>query len=173
MTNPKVMLIDDQLSNLIAMEQVLESLNYSIEKHSRTSDALFSLAENPVHCIVVDVRMPEMTGLEFSEIVMGDPKLNHIPILLVTGKVFSSNQTAQALRLGVHDYLIKPVDPFVLRTKVRHLVEGSLWRTKYLSNCELIRKEILNQNWSSIPQDKIKERINRFKDAYVRLGGEL
>lgn len=131
MNSSKVMLVDDQLSNLLALEAHLENMGFSVEKHTSPDTALESLLKEKADCILVDFDMPKINGIEFLKLVKEDPELESIPIMLMTGKVFSSNQAAKAIQLGAYDYLTKPINIGTLRSKVQLLVDYSLYRKKY------------------------------------------
>ena len=160
---PSVALIDDELANLIAFEATLEELNFQLRKFTSANSALVSLAEDPTDCILIDVDMPEMDGLEFASILKADPKLNSIPIILVTGKVFSGNQTNHAYTCGVSDYLVKPISPIILRSKVQSAVEFSLSNSKNILLEGLI-KDILPFSRRQAEQQKNDEILRKLEE---------
>ena len=131
MDKPRIILVDDELSNLLAMEQALEGLGFDIEKSGSSTEALSLIANHPVHCAVLDVDMPGIDGIEFAQMVRQDPKIKDTPILFVTGKVFSINQVARAYDAGAFDYLTKPLDTAAVRSKVEVLVASAVWKERY------------------------------------------
>ena len=144
------MLVDDQLSSLIALEQHFEDLNVTIKKKTSASDALEELLKEKVHCIVVDYAMPDMNGMEFMKIVKGDPELKHIPILLVTGKVFSSNQAVQALQIGAYDYMTKPVNICIIKSKIELMVNYAVSQQNFEYLFSLCRKTLTDQQMADL-----------------------
>lgn len=125
-TPPNVLLIDDQLSNLIALEQSLEPVGVTTFKASSGEAALGMLLEQAIDCILLDVSMPGMDGFEFLHTLRSDPEMNHIPVVMLTGKVFSENEAIRAYQYGAYDFLTKPVDSSMLSQKVGYLAFRAL-----------------------------------------------
>ena len=135
MLKPTIFLIDDKLSNLIALEQHLESSEYEIEKYSTAIEALPRMLLAPPHCVLVDCQLPEMNGIEFTRIVKADPSLKDVPIILITGKIYSENQALAAVQAGAYEYLTKPLNPVLLKAKVSLLVDYARCK-RYCQNQE-------------------------------------
>lgn len=141
---PKIFLIDDDLANLIALEQSLEDMEYAIEKYTSAQEALHRMLKEPVNCVLVDVDLPDMDGLEFSRMVKNDRLLNHIPILLITGKVFSQNAETNAFHAGVFDYIRKPLNINLLKSKLKLLVDYSISMEKNKIFDSLLKQNVLD-----------------------------
>ena len=123
---PNLLIVDDQLSNLIAIEQSLSSVSTSIFKASSAEGALALLIRHEIDCILLDASMPQMDGFEFLTILQNDPAFKNIPVLMITGRVFSENSKTLAYQRGAFDFLAKPVDYIQLTQKVRRLSYYSL-----------------------------------------------
>lgn len=137
----KVLLVDDQLSSLIAMEECLSKLNIDIEKHTSAVTALSRMLEEEVHCVVVDYSMPEMTGFDFLKAVKEDSALRHIPVILITGKEFSSNQITKAIQAGAYDYMVKPINIHVFKARLEMMVDCAVYRQNFYYLLSFVDKD--------------------------------
>ena len=117
-----VLLVDDQLSSLMALEDILESLDANLVKAGSARQALRMMIEHSIDCILLDVSMPEMDGFEFLQTLQEAPAHKAIPVIMVTGKIFSENETLRAYRYGAVDFLLKPLDTAMVFSKVSFLV---------------------------------------------------
>ncbi|MEJ2681693.1 MAG: response regulator [Gammaproteobacteria bacterium] len=123
---PHILLIDDQLSNLIALEQTLSAIDVVIHKAVSGESALGMLLDETIDCILVDVSMPRMDGFEFLQTLRADSELQHIPVVMITGKIFSANEVMRAYQCGAFDFLTKPIDGALLCRKVNYLAATAL-----------------------------------------------
>lgn len=118
----KILLVDDQLSSLIAIEQILEGLDTKILKATSGKEALMIMLKESVDCILLDVSMPDMDGFEFLNTLRSAPAHANIPVIMVTGKIFSENESLRAYQHGAVDYLLKPLDSEIVYRKVSFIV---------------------------------------------------
>ena len=122
----RVLIVDDQMSNLLAIEQVISELDARISKTTSANEALLIIMHHQIDCILVDISMPEMDGLEFLKLVRSDPTHKYVPVIMVTGKIYSDNEMQKAYRFGAVDFLFKPVDAEVLLQKVGFIVQQAI-----------------------------------------------
>jgi signal transduction histidine kinase len=118
-----ILLVDDQPANLVALEAMLQGLGQNLIKADSGREALKWLLTHEFAVILLDVKMPEMDGFETATLIRQRDKSRHTPILFLTA---ADNTQAQAVRgyaLGAVDYLIKPVVPEFVRSKVAVFVE--------------------------------------------------
>lgn len=118
-----ILLVDDQLSSLVALETILEGLKADLHKASSVKQALRVMLERRFDCILLDVSMPEMDGFDFLETLKRAPAHANIPVIMVTGKVFSENETLRAYQYGAVDFLLKPLDSEIVYRKVSFFVQ--------------------------------------------------
>lgn len=115
----KILLVDDREDNLLSMELVLSRDGYSFAKATSGKDALkILLKEQDFSLILLDVKMPIMDGYETAEIIYQREKLRHIPIIFITGQEYEETAVFKGYQLGAVDYIRKPVNPQLLRSKV-------------------------------------------------------
>ncbi|MBV8665496.1 MAG: response regulator [Burkholderiaceae bacterium] len=116
-----VLMVDDVPANLVALEALFADLPYQLEAVKALSgeDALRFTLKRDFALILLDVQMPGMNGFEVAELLRANPKTRHVPILFVTAGLHTEKQVFKGYELGAVDYLIKPIVPLVLRSKVR------------------------------------------------------
>ena len=113
-----ILLVDDEKKNLIALESILESPDYELVMAQTANDALLALMEREYAAIVLDVQMPEIDGIELAKLIKQRRKTQHIPILFLTAYYQADEHIMQGYGAGAVDYLTKPVNPEVLRSKI-------------------------------------------------------
>ena len=123
MRDIQILAVDDQISSLLALEDILDSINARLIKTSSAKAALMILLKEPIDCILLDVSMPGMDGFEFLKTLHSAPAHAKIPVLMITGKIFSENETLKAYKLGAVDFLLKPLDPQTVYRKVSFIVQ--------------------------------------------------
>ncbi|MCQ4213093.1 response regulator [Streptomyces longispororuber] len=117
----KVLLVDDREVSLHAWEAALEPLGVPTVRTDNGDDAMKIALRGGIGLILLDVRMPGISGLEVAAYLSRLDQTRHIPIILVTG-IGTSALARTAIELGVADLLVKPVDPWLLRVKVNYLL---------------------------------------------------
>ncbi|MDM7914961.1 MAG: ATP-binding protein [Candidatus Eisenbacteria bacterium] len=118
-----ILLVDDDARNLDALESVLESPDYRLVRASSGAEALRALLDDDFAVMVLDVRMPDMNGIELAQMVKQRRKTHDLPILFLTAYYGEDQQVLEGYGAGGVDYLSKPVHPEVLRSKVAVFVE--------------------------------------------------
>jgi signal transduction histidine kinase len=122
---PKVniLLVDDLDENLRALEALLRLDSVEVVKARSGSEALQKLLEEEFALALVDVQMPEMSGFELAELMRNFERTRHVPIIFVTAADRSTQRTFQGYESGAVDFLYKPLDPHIVKSKVRVFVE--------------------------------------------------
>jgi signal transduction histidine kinase len=117
-----ILIVDDRASKLIAMEALFADFGENVVCVSSGEDALRQLLEREFAVILLDVNMPDMDGFETAALIRQRPRLQHIPIIFMTAGS-DDTHALQGYSLGAVDYILTPVVPEVLRTKVKVFVE--------------------------------------------------
>lgn len=125
----KLLLVDDDQSNLLALQAILEPLGQELMLAQNGTEALRMCLEHDFAAILLDVRMPEMDGFETAEMIRARKRSLQTPILFVTA-YRSDEQLFRGYNLGAVDFLFKPIVPEILQSKVSVFVE--LRRTEQL-----------------------------------------
>jgi signal transduction histidine kinase len=118
-----ILLVDDQPANLVALEAMLLDLGQEIVTAGSGRDALKALLEREFAVILLDVKMPEMDGFETAELIRQRDRSRHTPIIFLTAADRAHSYARRGYAVGAVDYLVKPVIPEIVRSKVSVFVE--------------------------------------------------
>lgn len=113
-----ILLVDDQPENLRALEAVLEPLGYPLVSAGSGHAALRMLLEQDFAVILLDVRMPGLDGLETAELIKQRTRTRDVPIVFLTAARDDVPAVTRGYGVGAVDYVLKPFDPELLRSKV-------------------------------------------------------
>ena len=119
----RVLIVDDDARNAFAAVQALEELGHELVIAHSGKEALRELLAGDFAVILLDLHMPEMDGYETARFIRGHPRTKDIPIVFVTAVFRDEAHLFQAYTVGAVDVVFKPVDPFILRSKVSVLVD--------------------------------------------------
>src|SRR4051794_10823822 len=119
----KILMVDDQPNNLLALEAVLEDPEYSLVKAHSGEEALRRLLREDFALILLDVMMPGLDGFETAELIRRRERSRYTPIVFVTAIGKSEAHVARGYSAGAVDYLFKPLIPEILKSKVAAFVE--------------------------------------------------
>ena len=118
-----ILLVDDQPANLVALEAMLQGLGQNLIKAESGREALKWLLTHEFAVILLDVKMPEMDGFETATIIRQRDRSRHTPILFLTAGDKTQDHAVRGYAVGAVDYLVKPVVPEFVRSKVAVFVE--------------------------------------------------
>jgi signal transduction histidine kinase len=119
----QVLLVDDEPANLTALEASLASTGCRFVQARSADEALLALLDQDFAALVLDVRMPGMTGIELAGMIRGRRRSRHVPILFLTAHLPEERDLLQGYGAGAVDYLTKPINPDILRSKLAVFVE--------------------------------------------------
>ena len=118
-----ILLIDDQPGRLLTYHAILEPLGERLVDASSGAEALQRLMEEEFALILLDVNMPDMDGFETASLIHQHPRFERTPIIFVTAVNVSDLDRIRGYKLGAVDYVMVPVIPEILRSKVVVLAE--------------------------------------------------
>jgi signal transduction histidine kinase len=113
-----ILIVDDEPRNLAVLESVLDDPEYRLVRANSGDEALLALMAEDFAVLVLDVRMPGMTGFELAQMIKERKKTARIPIIFLTAYYNEDQHVLEGYGTGAVDYLHKPVNPPVLRSKV-------------------------------------------------------
>jgi signal transduction histidine kinase len=114
----KVLIVDDRIENLIAMEAVLRPLPADLVRARSGNEALARLLRDEYALVLLDVQMPDMDGFEVATLMRSNERTRHVPIVFVTALGAEKRHVLRGYESGAVDFLWKPVDPVILKSKV-------------------------------------------------------
>ncbi|HUQ33700.1 MAG TPA: response regulator [Pyrinomonadaceae bacterium] len=118
-----ILMVDDNPTNLLALETILQGPDRNLVRATSGDEALRYLLNDEVAVILLDVYMPGIDGLETAALIRGREKSRDIPIIFLTADSTGNRHISKGYSLGAVDYILKPVEPDILRSKVAVFVE--------------------------------------------------
>lgn len=162
-----ILMVDDNESNLLALETILEGGDRNLVRAASGDEALQYLLHNDAAVILLDVRMPGISGLETAELIRGRKKTRDVPIIFLTAYDSADKQDlSKGYSLGAVDYIIKPLDPDALKSKVAVFVE-------LYKKTEQVKHQALLLHEKNIQLENANfERLGKLVDLGQRLTAE-
>jgi PAS domain S-box-containing protein len=118
-----ILMVDDRPENLLTLEALLEPLGQNLIKAFSGREALRRLLDEDFAVILLDVEMPGMDGFETAELIRGRERSQFTPIIFLTAINTSNTHVFKGYSLGAVDYLLKPIVPEILRSKISVFIE--------------------------------------------------
>lgn len=147
-----ILVVDDLPQNIMALEAVIADMGFDVITASSGNDALRLSLKHDFALILLDVQMPGMNGFEVARLIRSNPKTHHFPIIFVTAGMKDLLTQIEGYETGAVDYLIKPFEPIILRSKVQ------VFRELYL------QRKVIERFYSNLEQI-VEERTSELKEA--------
>jgi len=192
----RILLVDDRIENLIALDAILSSLNQILVPVRSGEQALEALLADEFAVVLLDIVMPGMNGIETAARIKQDAKTRDVPIIFLTAAIAQLDQPFLSYAAGAVDYLAKPFDPWVLKAKVSVFVDLYLKGRQLREQAELLggrslidplsgRLEAVEETVAALRQlpavsqdakaeeaaAQLARRVGRLRDALDALGG--
>jgi len=119
----KFLLVDDKQENLVALEALLRREGLELLTARTGAEALELLLLHEVALAILDVQMPEMNGFQLAELMRGAERTRHVPIIFLTAGALDPHRVFKGYEAGAVDFLFKPIDAHVLRSKAEVFFE--------------------------------------------------
>jgi len=124
----RILLVDDRAENLVALEAILSSLNQILVPVRSGEQAIQAVLADEYAVVLLDIMMPGMDGFETATQIKRHAKSRDVPIIFLTAATMQPEQAFRGYAAGAVDYLAKPFDPWVLKSKVSVFVDLDLKR---------------------------------------------
>ncbi len=119
----KILIVDDKRENIEALSQLIQSNDIDILSADDPDRALSLLLDHEFALALLDVQMPTMSGFELARLIRGVERSRHLPIIFVTAQQMEPSLIFEGYETGAVDVLFKPLDPHIVRNKVRVFVQ--------------------------------------------------
>lgn len=138
-TGTKILVVDDIPQNLVAISALLRRPGVAVLTAASGTEALETLLVEDVAVALVDVQMPNMDGFELAELLRGAERTRRVPLIFLTASASDPTRTFRGYEAGAVDFLHKPIDPHVLRSKVDVFVELHAQRRAMATQLDQLR----------------------------------
>jgi CheY-like chemotaxis protein len=137
-----ILIVDDIEENLIALEAVLGPLDQQLVRAHSGEEALKAMLRQDFAVVLLDVLMPGMDGFETAANIKRLDQTKDVPIILLTGTDADSDYAYRGYSIGAADFLTKPFDPWLLRTKVNVFLEMHRKNRQLEAQAEQLRRRL-------------------------------
>jgi signal transduction histidine kinase len=158
-----ILIVDDEERNLTVLETVLSDPSYRLVRSLSADQALLALTVDEFALLILDVNMPGMSGFELATIIKARKKTAFVPIIFLTAFYNEDAHVLEGYGTGAVDYLHKPVNATVLRSKVA--IFADLYRksreielANRVLNVEVNRRRIIQDQLSAL-NDGLEQRV--------------
>ncbi len=168
-----ILIVDDEPANLLVLESVLADPGYRIVRALSADQALLALMSQEFAVMVLDIQLPDMNGIELAQMIKERKRNAHLPIIFLTAYFDQDQHRLQGYGSGAVDYLHKPVNPAVLRSKVAVFAELDR-KTREITRANLAlraeveerrRAEELLRELNETLERRVTERTEAFQNA--------
>src|SRR6202790_5023683 len=118
-----ILLVDDQPAKLLSYEVVLAEIGETLIKATSAHEAFERLLKNDIALILIDVCMPDLNGFELARMIREHPRFQRTGIIFVSAVMTANLDQLRGYELGAFDYVTVPVEPEVLRAKVKVFID--------------------------------------------------
>lgn len=174
----RILMVDDRLENLIALEAILEPLGHELVRANSGKEALRQVLIRDFAVLLLDVQMPQMNGFELAQLIKARERSRHIPIIFLTAISKGEEYVFEGYSAGAVDYLFKPFNSTVLRSKVAVFVDLFLKGEELKRQTELLREserrelELRHRAELLESEARFSEIVSRAMDAIISFGDD-
>jgi len=145
LSNANILLVDDDQRNLVALQGMLQDVGRNLVLANSGEQALRCVLKDDFAVILMDARMPGVDGFETAKLIRDRPRSRHTPIIFLTGAYEDLPSMFRGYEVGAVDYIIKPLVPEVLKSKIAvfiELYEKNAVLTREIAERRLIEEQL-------------------------------
>lgn len=165
-----ILIVDDEPKNLTVLETVLDAPRYQVIRADSADKALLALLKYEFAVLILDIQMPGTTGFELAQMIKERKRTSEVPIIFLTAYYNEDQHVIEGYDSGAVDYLLKPINPAILRSKVAVLAELFL-KQRQLENAnralsdEVAERRLIQQQLSEL-NDTLEQRVAERTEAH-------
>jgi serine phosphatase RsbU (regulator of sigma subunit) len=141
MTDPKILIVDDEPFNVDYLEQELDDLDYETVSAANGQEALEKVQSEAPDMVLLDIMMPVIDGFEVLTRLKADPRTRDIPVIVISAST-DLQSVVRGIQLGAEDYLPKPFEPVLLRARIASSLEKKRLRDLQQLNLKSLEREL-------------------------------
>ena len=166
-----ILIVDDRNENLVALEAIFDDCNYNLVRAQSGSEALKRLLVDEFAVILLDVQMPDLDGFETASLIRRRQKSRHTPIIFITAINKEDRYVFRGYSMGAVDYIFKPFEPEILRSKVAVFVELYRKNQQVRLQAEMLRESEMRARERALAQLKLESdtRYRSLADAVPQI----
>jgi PAS domain S-box-containing protein len=168
-----ILIVDDQQGNIRALESLLGDLGQDLVCATTGQEALASLLERDFAVILLDVRMPSMDGFETAELIRRRRRSRHIPIIFVTAVDDDVAHIVRGYSLGAVDYIMKPLNGDILRSKVKVFIDLCLQGRELADRTAEVTEKNRALQREIAKRERVERMLSQSRDFYLALFDEF
>ncbi len=153
---PKILIVDDRIENLIALEELLADLDVEFVRAASGNEALKKTLKNEFAIALVDVQMPGMDGYEMVEFIRQEKKTKYLPVIFLSATYREDHHQVKGIQTGAVDFITKPINQEILIGKIRVFLD--------LYNHKLLLQEA---------HDELEQQVEERTDKLLKANEEL
>ncbi len=172
-----LLIVDDEVRNLDVLESILTSPDYRLVRALNAERALRELLEGEFAAIILDIQMPEMSGIELAHLIKQRKRTQHIPIIFLTAYFQDDKDVLEGYGIGAVDYLTKPLNPQILKSKVGVFVDLFRKTRALAATNAALEQEIIQRHHAEtslrVLNNELEVRVQTRTAELMRLNDEL
>ena len=169
----RILIVDDNESNRTLLEHRLGAQGHDTLSAASGREALALMEDDIPDLVLLDLMMPDMNGFEVLTTMHGRDELRNVPVIVITG-LQDQEGVVRCIEAGAQDYLVKPLNPVVLRARIRACLERKAWRDREQTYQRELERSyaFIRKVFGRYLSDEVVGRILDEKDG-LKLGGGL
>ena len=168
----KILIVDDQPRNLDVLEAMLSELECSLVRATSADEALLAVVRHDFAALVLDIKMPGMSGIELATLIKQRKRSRHVPILFLTAHSVEEADVLRGYGVGAVDYLSKPINAEILRSKIGVFVELYRKTRELAAVNEALQREVVErvkaQEALEVSNRELERRVSERTTALLR-----
>ncbi|MFJ1747224.1 two-component system response regulator [Streptomyces sp. NPDC088116] len=175
-----ILIVDDMEENLVALEAVLGPLGRTLVRAQSGEEALKAMLRQEFAVVLLDVLMPGMDGFETAANIKRLDQTKDVPIILLTGADADADYAYRGYTIGAADFLTKPIDPWLLRTKVNVFLELHRKNSQLAAQTEKLGRQLAAERdpagspaGRGGPERRIEDASGGYEERLAEIVGRL